>query len=97
MKKILFIIAMCITFLPIFPQQQDTIEFGEGGYWLPNNDYRVFGCHTNMPVNFCGNIYKPDSNVRILGLSCFADSLKGNGATLVLAKYVGRIQCSRTV
>lgn len=89
MKKIIINIILVFCSVLSYAQHQDTIEFGEGGYWLPNNDYRVFGCRTSMPVNFCGNIYKPDSNVRILGLSCFADSLKGNGATLVLAKYVG--------
>lgn len=76
MKKIVINIILVFCSVLSYAQHQDTIEFGEGGYWLPNNDYRVFGCRTSMPVNFCGNIYKPDSNVRILGLSCFADSLK---------------------
>ena len=90
MKKIIINIILVFCSVLSYAQHQDTIEYGEGGYWFPVDDYsHGYVNYPSYPFRFSGNIYAPVQNRRILGLSCIMDSCVGHGVTLVLAKYIG--------
>jgi len=71
--------------------QIDTIGYGEGGYWLPDSTYNFASVHPEIPIRIYGNIYSPEQDTRISGLSLITDEygIVGHGISLVLAKYIG--------
>lgn len=90
MKKIIINIILVFCSVLSYAQHQDTIEYGEGGYWYPVDDYTAANTiNAAWQFYFSGNVYAPVQNCRVLGLSCIMDSCIPNGVTLILAKYIG--------
>lgn len=89
MKKAVILLSLVSIFTISYSQNKDTIAYGNGGYLYPATDYSNFSLLQLNYLQFSGNVYSPDADKRVIGISCITDTILGGGVTLILAKYIG--------
>lgn len=89
MRSKSFFFFITIAILCFSGKAQDTICFGEGGYYTPDDSAAYSQYMPNVVLSITGMVFSPDSELKISGISCVMDSCKGHGVTMMLAKYIG--------